>query len=63
MMKVTEGPVQYPDKFKVGDIAIAKKYVKFMYGEEHRVGQEIVVTEDNKAYYNVCYKDYDKKIS
>lgn len=50
----------YPDKFKAGDIAIAKTHTEFMYGDKHEVGQEIVVTEETKSYYNVWHHLYDK---
>lgn len=63
MMKVTQSnpPVKYPNKFKAGDIAIAKRFIRFCDGAEHRRGQEILVTERTVHYYNVCHVDYDKK--
>ena len=48
------------DKFKPGDVAIAKNNIKFCDGTKHIVGQKIVVTEQTVSYYNVNGKDYDK---
>jgi len=50
-------------KFQPGDIAIAKFDVDFCDGSKHRVGQRIVVTEENVSYYNVCHLEYDKEIN
>lgn len=57
----TSRKVVYPDKFKPGDVAMAKKFVRFCDGTCHKVGQEILVTEDSKSYFNVMHGDYDKK--
>ncbi len=51
----------YPNKFKAGDIAISKKFVKFLNGEKHTIGQEILVFESTKSYYNVNHKNYELK--
>jgi hypothetical protein len=52
--------VEYPDKFKVGDIAICNKFVCFVDNTYHMIGQEIEVTKDTVSYFNVNYQDYDK---
>jgi hypothetical protein len=54
------GSTRYPNKFYLGDIAIAKTNVDFCDGTSHKVGQKIVVTEETKHYYNVCHEQYDK---
>lgn len=51
----------YPNKFIEGDIVVCNTRIEFMDGEVHNIGQEILVTEKIKAYYNVCNKNYDKK--
>lgn len=51
----------YPAKFQPGDIAISLYRVEFTDGEVHEVGQEIVVTEEAVAYFNVCHEEYSKK--
>jgi hypothetical protein len=51
----------YPNKFKPGDTAIAKTDIRFCNGKTHRIGQEIVVSEETVSYYNVCHTEYDKK--
>ena len=51
----------YPNKFKAGDVAIAQQFIKFMDGSTHRVGEEIIVTERTKSYFNVWHHIYDKK--
>ena len=50
----------YQDKFKPGNIAIAKRNVRFIDGTGHMVGDRILVTEETEAYYNVNHEDYDK---
>lgn len=49
------------DKFKPGDTAICKAYIDFVNGTEHKIGDKILVTEDNKAYFNVMHANYDKE--
>lgn len=61
--KITFDPknkVVYPDKFKPGDYAISKGFVKFSDGTFHQKDGMYLVTEKTKAYYNVCHKEYDK---
>lgn len=49
------------DRFHPGDTVICKSHVRFIDGTEHTPGQEIVITKETCAYFNVCHKDYEKK--
>lgn len=51
----------YPDKFKSGDIAIALTNINYADGTKVKKGQEVLVTETTKSYYNVCYIDWELK--
>lgn len=49
------------NKFKPNDIAIALTDTQFTDDTKHTKGEEILVTEQTEAYFNVCHKNYDKK--
>lgn len=51
----------YPEKFKAGDIAIPLIEINFVDGTQHKIGDEIRVTEKTKSYYNVWWHLYRKK--
>ena len=51
----------YPERFKSGDTAICLHTVIFVDRDRHLKGNEYVVEEKTKAYYNVCYAQYDLK--
>lgn len=50
----------HPNKFQIGDIAKAKRLIRFMDKTKHDIGQEIVVTEETKSYFNVCHSGYER---
>lgn len=50
----------YPDKFHPGDFAVSKLLVRFSDGDVHNIGDQILITKENVAYYNVCHEHYDK---
>ncbi len=50
--------MQYPNKFKVGDLAMALTDITFTDGTEHVLNHCYNVTEDNVSYFNVRHKDY-----
>lgn len=52
----------YPKIFKPGDIVISKIQVTFCDDTEHKIGQEIKITEATVAYYNVWHHCYEKKV-
>lgn len=54
--------IKYLNKFKDGDIAIAKRFIRFCDGTTHNLGQKIKVTNSNKLYFNICNEDYDKEV-
>jgi hypothetical protein len=52
--------IEYPNKFNPGDIAICKKFVRFVDNTYHMNGQRLVVTKQTQAYFNVNHLNYDK---
>lgn len=63
MMRITydpKNPVHYEEKFKPGDKVRSLQTTTFTDGGKHLKDQIIEVTEQTKAYFNVCHEYYEK---
>ena len=48
----------YLERFSVGDTVTCLHTVVFCDGDRHIKGNEYIVEEKTKDYYNVCYEQY-----
>ena len=65
MIEIIQKPADcyppYLDRFKAGDVVICLHTVVFCDGDRHLKGNEYIVEEKTKDYYNVCYAQYKPK--